>query len=281
MGASLTEAQEAALLSLLRVLSGLPGAKVLWEPVRNTDGTTAPRPALPYLTARVIAGPTARGGTPDLRYADIDGEDPADIIGVLVVADRTATPPVDPAADAAYLVDADGTGDFEGHDDEIATWTGDAWTFDEPGQGDRVSVTASEDLLRYGDEGWADEPDMRIERAVQHRAFTLTVNAYAAHDGASAAAQRIVARISGGLRGALARGRLRDAGLAYIREAALTNLDELVDAERESRAALDVVFGVSTESMTALDVFETVSGTVTGTIGDTTITVPGIEASAA
>ena len=62
------------------------------------------------------------------------------------------TPPVSPTIDDAYIVAGAGgspTGAWIGHDKEIATWDGTAWTFEEPKRGGLSYVQDEERYFRY------------------------------------------------------------------------------------------------------------------------------------
>lgn len=51
------------------------------------------------------------------------------------VVDDQTTPPVSPILGERYIVLPTGTGDWSGHDNEIAEWNGSSWTFYSPVEG--------------------------------------------------------------------------------------------------------------------------------------------------
>lgn len=51
------------------------------------------------------------------------------------VINAQTTPPGGPGVDDRYIILPTGTGAWSGHDNEIATWGGIAWTFEIPGNG--------------------------------------------------------------------------------------------------------------------------------------------------
>lgn len=75
-----------------------------------------------------------------------------DRIAHLAVIDRDlATPPGSPSEGDRYLIGASATGDWAGHEDEIATWDGGAWLFDTPKAGWRAwIVDEGVDLIHDG-----------------------------------------------------------------------------------------------------------------------------------
>lgn len=75
------------------------------------------------------------------------------------VLDRLITPPGSPSTGDRYLLDAtlgSATGAWAGHDDEIAEWSGSAWTFSgAPSAGWKVSVDDETDgVYLYGGSSW-------------------------------------------------------------------------------------------------------------------------------
>lgn len=66
------------------------------------------------------------------------------------VLDRIATPPGLPAVGDRYLITAPATGAWAGHEDEIAQWTGSAWTFEVPDPGFATYVE-DEDIVYFYD----------------------------------------------------------------------------------------------------------------------------------
>jgi hypothetical protein len=78
-----------------------------------------------------------------------------DRLGQLAVLDRDlAAPPGSPAGGDRYIVAASATGDWAGHDGEVATFDGGAWAFDAPAAGWRAWL-ADEGLgLIHDGTGW-------------------------------------------------------------------------------------------------------------------------------
>lgn len=65
------------------------------------------------------------------------------------VVNVTTTVPGSPATDARYAINGTGTGDWTGHDGDIATWGGAVWTFDEPINGWAVFNETDEKIYIY------------------------------------------------------------------------------------------------------------------------------------
>lgn len=74
--------------------------------------------------------------------------------GVNTVLDSINTPPVSPAIGDSYLVTGVATGDWTGHEDDIATWTGTEWVFKQPQLGDIIADIANNDILIYNGVSW-------------------------------------------------------------------------------------------------------------------------------
>ena len=80
-----------------------------------------------------------------------------DALVQLAVADRDlTTPPSSPEEGACWLVGAEASGDWAGHDDEIATWQDGAWAFIAPATGWRVYVADEELLCIWSGAGWTE-----------------------------------------------------------------------------------------------------------------------------
>lgn len=66
------------------------------------------------------------------------------------VLDQVGTEPGSPSAGDRYLVSASGTsGDFVGHEDELAEWDGSAWNFTAPGQNMAVFIGNGDYAVTY------------------------------------------------------------------------------------------------------------------------------------
>lgn len=78
-----------------------------------------------------------------------------DLLVQAAVLDRTRTePPEAPAAGACHIVGAAATGDWAGHDGEIAGWYGTAWTFISPFPGMIVHIVDEAATLVRVDGDW-------------------------------------------------------------------------------------------------------------------------------
>jgi len=66
-----------------------------------------------------------------------------------------STPPTSPSVGDRYIVASSATGDWSGHDDEIAQWNGSSWDFTEPLEGMFVFVE-DEDKLYYYITSWEE-----------------------------------------------------------------------------------------------------------------------------
>lgn len=67
----------------------------------------------------------------------------------LIVSKTTDDPPA-PSTGSSYVVPVGGTGDFSGHDNEIANWGGSNWTFITPGESWQIYVD-DEDVYYFWD----------------------------------------------------------------------------------------------------------------------------------
>ena len=72
----------------------------------------------------------------------------------LPVLDILNTPPGGESEGDRYLVGTAGTGDFSGHDNEIAWYDGAAYQFDAPAAGWRVYVTDEDNFYKYDGSAW-------------------------------------------------------------------------------------------------------------------------------
>lgn len=80
-----------------------------------------------------------------------------DALVQLAVADRDLTaPPASPEEGACWLVGAGASGDWAGHDDEIAAWQDEAWAFIAPATGWRVYVADEAVLCVWPGAGWTE-----------------------------------------------------------------------------------------------------------------------------
>lgn len=70
------------------------------------------------------------------------------------VSGESATPPTSPARGECWLVSADATGVFKGHDGEIAFHDGDQWSFIKPSAG-MTMYDRSANLLRSFSTRWS------------------------------------------------------------------------------------------------------------------------------
>ena len=70
------------------------------------------------------------------------------------VKSRLNAPPASPAAMARYLVDTAPSGDWVGHADEIATWTGVTWGFETPNDGWATWIEDADVLRVFNGSSW-------------------------------------------------------------------------------------------------------------------------------
>ncbi|GAJ05167.1 unnamed protein product, partial [marine sediment metagenome] len=70
------------------------------------------------------------------------------------VLDELADPPGTPAEGARYLVIATATGDWAGHEDDIAEWTGTSWDFTTPNKGYAVWLEDVGRQKNYNGTAW-------------------------------------------------------------------------------------------------------------------------------
>ena len=104
-----------------------------------------PRLALPL----ILAEQAQKHVTHNEALASLDG-----LVQLAVASRTTATPPVLPGEGEAYLCPAGSSGEFAGHDDEVALFTGGAWRFHAPGEGWRAWVADEAALVVYRAGAW-------------------------------------------------------------------------------------------------------------------------------
>lgn len=73
-----------------------------------------------------------------------------------VIDNTIATPPGSPTTGDRYIVAASPTGAWTGHEKDIATWNGSAWTFGTPSEGWALRVTSSDKQLIYNGSVWVE-----------------------------------------------------------------------------------------------------------------------------
>lgn len=269
----LTTAQETALAAWVRAATGLGADAVLWAPVADDAGREMPRPALPYVTLQVTTPPHDAYGQMSRSAVTMTSEDPELILFLAPVVDVLDTPPESPATGARYLAGTTPDGAWESHADELATWTGEAWTFETAASGDRVYVDEDSTVRRFDGDAWEAEDDTTIERVSTNRPFTLTINAYTRTDAGSVNASRLVDRCVNAMSLSRCADPLTAAGLGFVRVVSTRNLDALVSQSWESRSAADVVFHVAVVEYAVVDTIATAAGTGTVTVGSTPVTV--------
>ncbi len=82
-----------------------------------------------------------------------------DVLTQLSVLDRTLTvPPTEPATGDCYIVAASATGDWAGHDQDIAVFEDTYWRFETPKTGWRGWVVAENAEVVFDGTGWATFP---------------------------------------------------------------------------------------------------------------------------
>lgn len=78
-----------------------------------------------------------------------------DCLVMASVKDRTNAPPGSPSEGDVYLVTATASGDWAGHEDDLAHYYSDAWHFYSPGEGWQVYVQDEDAWYVYGGSSWA------------------------------------------------------------------------------------------------------------------------------
>lgn len=71
-----------------------------------------------------------------------------------VIDSTTTTPPGSPGREDAYIVAGGATGDWTGHDDEIATYRDGAWDFTVPVDGELVWDADQASVLAWNQSVW-------------------------------------------------------------------------------------------------------------------------------
>lgn len=107
--------------------------------------TDTPNLALPYIAAAQAQKHVTHNEA--LRRLDA-------IVQLSLASRALAAPPVAPAEGARYLVAAAGTGDWAGHDGEVAAFQDGAWMFFVPGTGWRAWVEDEDALLVFDGSAW-------------------------------------------------------------------------------------------------------------------------------
>ncbi|MBX7458900.1 DUF2793 domain-containing protein [Qipengyuania sp. 1NDH17] len=115
------------------------------DPASFTD--TSARHGLPYL----FAGQAQKEFTVNEALARIDA------LLHPVVTGRLTSEPAAPAAGDCYIVLAPATDEFAGHEDRMASWDGQQWTFLDPAEGMMVRDASTGTQLVYT-AGWLEAP---------------------------------------------------------------------------------------------------------------------------
>ena len=103
-------------------------------------------------------------------YTLDDGGWPAIPVKASVLQTLAAPPAGEPNTGDRYRVAVGATGDWAGHDNALAEWTGFVWTFSDPEEGLRVYDTAAATVLEYSGGAWAAPVDPTIIRGVDYAA---------------------------------------------------------------------------------------------------------------
>lgn len=89
------------------------------------------------------------------------------------VLSRTQTdPPASPSQGDRYLIPSGATGDWSGHDGQIAEWDGSQWTYTTPNKGFAVFVEDEARLLIYDGTNW-----VYLESVLNHSNLTISATA--------------------------------------------------------------------------------------------------------
>lgn len=80
-----------------------------------------------------------------------------------VISDDQSAPPTDPADGARYIVDVGGTGDWSGHDGEVALYETGSWRFFVPRVGWRAFVIGREALVVHDGTDWIDLDSAEVQ----------------------------------------------------------------------------------------------------------------------
>jgi hypothetical protein len=108
----------------------------------------------------------------------------------LAVASRTlAAPPGSPTEGARYLVPAGASGDWAGHEGDVALYAAQAWRFLTPAVGWRMWVAAESLFLLHDGTGWRDLQDIDALSDMAHLGINATADGW----------NRLIVRSSGSL----------------------------------------------------------------------------------
>jgi len=132
----------------------------LWENIKPADmvdvevsDLKAPTTPLDMNSQKItgVAAPTAGGDAVTKDHLDsvLQGLDWQNS-----VLDELDTPPGSPTAGDRYLVIATATGDWVGHEDDIAEWDGSAWVFTTPNKGYAVWIEDVGSQKTYNGTNW-------------------------------------------------------------------------------------------------------------------------------
>ena len=80
------------------------------------------------------------------------------------VEDRTNTPPGSPTNGACYIVTATATGDWAGHENDIAQYKSTAWEFYTPSEGWKTYVRDENLQYYFNGSAWAIDPGTGRDR---------------------------------------------------------------------------------------------------------------------
>ncbi len=230
------------------------------------DGTGNPDAAvMPYTPADSTHWP---GTAPDdvAEALDYLAENLTGLDWQPSVLDKDLTaPPGSPATGARYIVGGSATGDWSGHDDDIAEYDGSNWDYITPDEGFCTTVEDENIAYRYNGSGWvtfaslidhgllaglADDDHTQYEKKA-----TWTAHSILKKDGTGDPAaltvteESIVARITGGNIAALAiaeatmLGRLTGGNVAAL---TASQIRTLADVPSNADAVLDSLFDANT-----------------------------------
>ena len=131
----------------------------IWSVVHSADEIDAYRTTAPSATAPGLVG----------LFTLDDGGFPA-IPARSSVRQTLGAPPVSPVAGERYLVAVGATGDWAGHDNALAEFSGSVWRYTEPALGVRVLDEAAATVLEWDGATWAAPIDPAIVRGVDYPA---------------------------------------------------------------------------------------------------------------
>ena len=114
-----------------------------------TFSATSSRHALPFL----FAGQAQKEFTVNEALAKID------VLLHPVVQGRVTSEPLSPEEGDCFLVTGPATGIFTGHEDRLASWDGQQWSFLDPAEGMVVHENASGFRLAFAS-GWQAPPSV-------------------------------------------------------------------------------------------------------------------------